>query len=188
MWISVNHLSNKSWEFPNLLLLTNAVDKHVRHAIAKVLNLEHNKSKNCQSHCLTHGRHASQAKFSLISLFCKKNQDVIQASGTGQPSPVSPRRLQYFRSSLLWSSSALAFQILQILQKMQILHIFQLQPCSGIAVLQKSSNLVVPRLWPELSQVSQLLHCSDRHWILGRDNQPSLGHLGGIANQVARIG
>ena len=62
------------------------------------------------------------------------------------------------------------------------------QPCSGIAVLQKSSNLVVPRLWPELFQVSQLLHCSDRHWILGRDNQPSLGHLGGIANQVARIG
>ena len=62
------------------------------------------------------------------------------------------------------------------------------QPCSGIAVLQKSSNLVVPRLWPELSQVSQLLHCSDRRWILGRDNQPSLGHLAGIANHVARIG
>ena len=54
------------------------------------------------------------------------------------------------------------------------------QPCSGIAVLQKSSNLVVPRLWPELSQVSQLLHCSDRRWILGRDNQTSLGHLGSV--------
>ena len=131
----------------------------------------------------------------LFHFFARKSR-CIQAIGSGQPTPVSPRRLQYSKSSLLWSSCALVFQILQILQKCKycknanIAHISTPacsgQPCSGIAVLQKSSNLVVPRLRPELSQVSQLLHCSDRRWILGRDNQPSLGHLGGI--QVASIG